>query len=284
MIPEPFAIAVLGLGVALLARAVLRGGESRLWPLLLVLGAVDGLGLADRLARSGLGPGEMVPALFGAAAGADLALVAATAALAAFAVILGRPRVKTVAAAGAGGVGLTLVIAMTVSGLQAAGGETIDPADRMAVARFELRSGLAAGGAATGGRAASPPRRLDDPAMVFLTVEPMEVRLEVLLRLADFLEPLRIEGAPGSVVPVDVQGAIAARARRMVAQTIGVVIDGREAVPALERTDFVSVAATGVTTRREPVPEPLESSILGVTLGARPSNGPNKDRSEQGRR
>ena len=52
----------------------------------------------------------------------------------------------------------------------------------------------------------------------------------------------------------------------MVAQSIGVVIDEREAVPVLERTDFVSVASTGVTTRREPEPEPLATSILCVTL------------------
>ena len=266
LIPEPLAVAVLGLGVALLARAVLRGGESRLWPLMVALGAVDGLGLADRLARSGLGPGEMVPALFGAAVGVDMVLVATTAALAAIAAVLDQPRVKTVTAAAAGGLGLTLVLAMTVSGLQAANGETIDPADRMAAARYELRSGAAASSAGTGGRVASPPRRLDDPAMVFLTIEPMEVRVEVLLRLADFLEPLRIEGGPASVVPVDVQGAIAARARRMVAQTIGLMIDGREAVPVLERTDFVSVATTGVATRRDPQPEPLGTSILGVTL------------------
>ena len=265
-IREGFAFAVLGLGVALLARSVLRGDEARLWPLLLVLGTVDGLGMADRLARSGLGPGEMVPALFGAATGLDAALVVVTATLAGSMAIIGRPSIKPVATTVIGSLGFALVVATTVAGLRVARGDTIDPADRMAAARFEFGSGGTAEGAGTGGRGAAPPRRLDDPAMIFLTVEPMEVRVEVLLRLADFLEPLRIEGGPSSVVPVDVQGAIAARARRMVAQTIGIVIDGREAVPVLERTDFVSVAATGVMTRREPEPEPLETSILGVTL------------------
>jgi hypothetical protein len=38
----------------------------------------------------------------------------------------------------------------------------------------------------------------------------------------------------------------------MVAGTVGVVMDGREAIPILQRTDFVTVAA-----RQEPRPEPL---------------------------
>ena len=33
--------------------------------------------------------------------------------------------------------------------------------------------------------------------MIFMTVEPVEVRVEVLLGLRDFLGPLRIEGGPG---------------------------------------------------------------------------------------
>ena len=44
------------------------------------------------------------------------------------------------------------------------------------------------------------------------------------------------------------------------------VIDGREAVPLLERTDFVRVAATGVSTRDTPGPELLDTAVLGVTL------------------
>ena len=48
-----------------------------------------------------------------------------------------------------------------------------------AVARPAQRAG--------GGRAIAPPRRLDDAAMIFLTVEPLELRAEVLLQLRDFL-------------------------------------------------------------------------------------------------
>ena len=69
--------------------------------------------------------------------------------------------------------------------------------------------------------------------MLFLSIEPIEVRAEVLLSLQDFLEPLRISGGPGSSVPVEFQGEIAARAKRMVAQTLGLTIDGREAVQFL---------------------------------------------------
>ena len=87
-----------------------------------------------------------------------------------------------------------------------------------------------------GGRRAAPPRRLDDAAMIFITVEPNEVRAEVLLSLREFLDPLRIAGGPGSVVPVEVQERIAERAKEMVADTMTVTVDGRDAVPLLQRT------------------------------------------------
>ena len=119
---------------------------------------------------------------------------------------------------------------------------------------------------AGGGSRTAPPRRLDDAAMIFLTVEPNEVRAEVLISLRDFLEPLRIAGGPGSVVPVEVQERIAGRAKEMVAKTMTVTIDGRDAVPLLQRTDFVTVAATGVSTRTKAEPEPLETAVLGVTM------------------
>jgi hypothetical protein len=265
-VPSGLAGAGLALGATLLARSALKDDRATLWLLVLVLGLVDGLGIADRLLRSGLGPGELVPALFGAVVGVGAVQIVLIAVLAGALALIQRPKLVPAAAIAVGSIGVAAVIAMMVAGPRVAHSEAIDPADRMAAARFELRSGISAGGASGGGRAAAAPRRLDDPAMVFLTVEPNEVRVEVLLSLRDFLEPLRISGGPGSVVPVEHQGEIEERAKRMVGRTIGVVINGREAVPILERTGFVTVAATGVTTRQEPEPEPLATSVLGVTL------------------
>jgi hypothetical protein len=265
--PQPPELAAAGLGIAaaLLAGSALRDEEEvRLWPLILAAGGVDGLGMADVLSVSGLDPGNVVPALFGTLVGIDLALLAFTL----FAAVLWRRvpagRLADGVTVGLGGLAAAGVIAAVSTGFSATAEAGIDPADRMAAARYDLRSGTGAGGGA--GRATPPPRRLEESAMIFLTIEPQEVRVEVLLSLQDFLEPLRIDGGPGSVAPPEVQGEIAARARRMVAGTIELAIDGREAVPLLARTDFVSVAATGVTTRREPVPEPLDTAVLGVSL------------------
>jgi len=52
----------------------------------------------------------------------------------------------------------------------------------------------------------------------------------------------------------------------MVTQALAVDIDGRAAVPLLQRTDFVTVSATGVTTRQAPEPERLDAAVLGVTM------------------
>ncbi len=231
-------------------------------------GLIDGLGIADSLGRSGLWPGEfinVVPALFGAAAGLDILLVIAAVVLAGVRQILRPPRLGPKVAVAVGSLAVAFTIASITSGLDTARGSGVDQADQMATLRFDFKSGAGTGTSGGSGRIA-PPRRLEDAAMTFLTIEPMEVRVEVLLSLLDFIEPLRIEGGPGSVVPAEVQGEIAARARKMVVDTLSVIIDGREAVPILVRSDFVTLAATGVTIREEPQPEPLDTAVLGVTL------------------
>ena len=264
-IPQALAGAGLALGAALVARAAFSTDRVRLWPLILALGLVDGLGIAGGLGQSGLGPGEMVPALFGVAAGIDILLVMVVVALTGIWQKLRRPKLGSKVATAVGSIAVAFAIASITSDLGTAGGSSIDQADQMAALRFDFRSGVGAGGTAGAGRVA-PPRGLEDAAMAFLTVEPMEVRIEVLLSLLDFIEPLRIEGDRRSVVPVQVQGAIAARAGKMVADTLEVVIDGRRAVPLLARTDFVTVAATGVAIREQPQPELLDTAVLGVTM------------------
>jgi hypothetical protein len=263
-LPPALAGAGLALGAALVVREAFSSDRSRQWPLVLVLVLVDGLGIASSLGQ-GLGPGELVPALFGAAAGINIVLFIVAALLAGIGPIILRPRWGLRVATAVGSCAVAAATISIASGLEMAGGSGIDRADQMAALRFDFRTGVGTGGTA-GSRSVAPPRRLEDAAMAFLTIEPMEVRVEVLISLLDFIEPLRIDGDPRSVVPVRVQGAIAARARKMVVETLGVDIDGREAVPILARTDFVAVAATGVATREEPRPETLDTAVLGVTL------------------
>ena len=248
-------LAGLGLGAVLLARAALRGDEARLGALLVAVGLVDGLGLASGLGpASGLGtegPDSLLFSYYGAALPLCVALLPAVALARAVPLVCSG---TTAAAVGC----------LAVAGGLVAFDVGLGERERFARAGPppELRLDLLAAGPGAG---AAPPRRLEDPALVFVTVEPREVRLEVLLSLADFLAPLSIEGGPDSVVPVAVQEAIAARALKLVGESAPVTIDGRPAAALLERTDFVTVSPTGVSTRSEPAPEPVATSVLGVT-------------------
>jgi len=262
-LPAVPACGTLAVGAILLARSAFRDDGARLWPLVLMLGLIDGLGIAGIVSRS-TGPGEIVAALFGAILGLDVVLLIAVAVLAGARQAVGSTRSARLAATAIGSFAVAVMIATTAAGLRADRVEEIDPADRMAAARFDFAGSGGSQGSTS--RAAEAPRRLDDAAMIFVTVEPVEVRVEVLLGLRHFLEPLRIDGGPGSVVSVEVQGEIAARAKRMVTETLKVEIDGRRAVPLLQRTDFVTVAATGITSRKEPQPERLDAAVLGVTM------------------
>jgi len=262
-LPTSLAAIALCLGAALLARSALRDDRAQLWPLALAVGFIDGLGIAGSLSSAGVGSKEIVPALFGALVGVDAVIVAATLILAGLLRIRRTAPVAQGFATAVGTVAVAALIATAGTGARADRIAGIDTADRMAAARLDFGAGAA--GPAPGARAAAP-RRLEDAAMLFLTVEPMEVRVEILLALEEFLERLRIEGGADSVVQVEVQRSIAARAREMVADTLGMVIDGRESVPILVRTDFVTVAATGIATLEELEPVALETAVLGLTL------------------
>lgn len=258
-LPGSLALACLCLGTALLFRLAILDRREGVGLLVVGLGTVEGLGLVSPHVA---GP-ERLPALFGAALATILTILVAVALLtAAWRAPKGAPRPVLVAL---GSLAVAAIVTLFTTGLDEAHGGPVDPADRLAAARFEF-AGTTAGPGSPGGQAPAAPRRLESPAMLFVTIEPNEVRVELLLGLSSFLEPLRIAGEAGSVVPVDLQDAIASRAREMVAKGLSLAIDGRPARPLLTRTDFVTVEATGVTTRTEPRPEPLTTAVLGVTV------------------
>lgn len=261
-LPQALAAGALGIGVALLARAAWRNDRERLWPLLLMLGLIDGLGLVEQVEGLGHRADEVIAALFGATLSIDALQITLIAVLTVLWGVIRHQRYTLAVNAGLGGIAIAFVIAQLTVAPPTGSSNSRDPASQVATARFDFMAGS---GTRAGARAA-PPRRLEDTAMVFLTVEPMEVRVEVLLRLLDFIKPLQIDGGPRSVIPVNVQSDIAARARQMVTDTVDMVIDGRQAVPIQTRSDFVTVAATGVSTRAAPQAEPLDAAVLGVTL------------------
>ena len=198
-------------------------------------------------------------AAFGAALVAVVTVVVASAASAALANISSVVPVVRAATFVAGCIAASVVFFAVNNELAAADDTIVDPADRMAGMRVALRTGASGRGASR-----TAPRKLESGAMVFLTVEPGEVRVEALLSVADFADELGIAGKSGTIA-VSEQLDLNERARKLAGEALQLIVDGREAVALFERSDFVTVAATGVATRARPQPEALATAVLGVT-------------------
>jgi len=150
--------------------------------------------------------------------------------------------------------GLAVAAILTGLVLDQAGAQGLRQANPAALNSFALPKVQAPG---TGSQVA-PPRKLEDPLVAFLTVEPFEVRLEYLLRAADLkgpvdpIEPAEQTQLIDRVLPIMQRGTL-------------VTIDGQKAEPNLARGDFVTVSANGVLTRPEPIAEPLNEAVIGLT-------------------
>ncbi|MEM1447893.1 MAG: hypothetical protein AAGI22_02215 [Planctomycetota bacterium] len=241
----------LGVGAALLARAALRGTDAgRLAGLVLVVGVVDGLGLAG-----GAVSDAHLASTFGAAAPVGLAVALGAALLSSAAAL--RAVARRVAPA-LGVLGVALGAAAFDLGVRSSAvgeGSTV-----------QLEASAASGAGGVGARAAPAPRALENTALVFLSMEPREVRVEALLKLADFTGPLGIDATSGDVVGLEAQAQIVERTRDVISSLTRVRIDGRDGVALLERADFVTLAATGVSVVTGDAPIALTDAIVGVTL------------------
>jgi hypothetical protein len=109
------------------------------------------------------------------------------------------------------------------------------------------------------------PQVSDAPVQSFLAIQPFEIRHEVLVRLADVVDLLGLSGVD-AVVEVEEQDAVLTRVGEYVESQVTLTIDGDPAPGALDRVDFLTVDMLGVLPRAEPVPEPTEEAMVGVTL------------------
>jgi hypothetical protein len=112
----------------------------------------------------------------------------------------------------------------------------------------------------------SRPVDMEDPMMGFITINPFEIRCEWLVRVRD-LAPETIPDEEGiDVIPVDWQEAFKTKLLTRLASNTLISSDGISLQASKIRADFVSVGSYGVSTRNEPLSEPLDLAVIGVTL------------------
>lgn len=105
------------------------------------------------------------------------------------------------------------------------------------------------------------------PIASFITVEPSEVRHEILVRTGDI---------DGWIVNLDWQGkqyiepeeqtAAIEQIRDRFARANRLQINGTEVEPIIARANFVTINEAGIQTRPTPVREEIEAAIVGITF------------------
>lgn len=108
--------------------------------------------------------------------------------------------------------------------------------------------------------------QLTTPIMSYLSVEPFEVRHEILVNAGTALELIGMEDSWMGSMPVEEQELVKAQLLDLFGKNNRTLIDSKEVTPVLTRIDFVTLGATGVFIRSEPIRESLGDGIIGITL------------------
>ena len=252
--------------------AVRKKPIAQFLALVFFFGTSHGLSYAQELSSLNLGMDKKLAALFMFNVAADLCQYAVAGVL----FLLGRARImdrlphwKNVAGYATGALAVTLLIALFQEHVIAGKSEVLQFSDSRMATRYTLPLDQKSQSGAQRPRGA---RRLTNPVMSYLSVEPYEVRQEILIQARAAIQFLGVKDAGMGSIPLKslepVKKSILAAAQK----ANPIFIDGQESVPVLARADFVTLGPAGVMVRREPVIESLDSGIIGLSLVYETSN------------
>jgi hypothetical protein len=120
--------------------------------------------------------------------------------------------------------------------------------------------------AQAGGQRPRGARRLTNPVMSYLSVEPHEVRQEILIQARAAVRFLGVDDQGKGSIPVESLEPVKSGILDVVQKANPISIDEQPAVPVLASADFVTLGPAGVIVRPEPVAESLDNGIIGLTL------------------
>jgi len=256
------------LGIVLVILILLSGFRNKSTRSFLIMAAVygllHGLAYAQGLQSLELSPEQQAPALFMFNLGVDFGHFATAGLLfLLFKVARDNERLKKLAIYTVGSLAVTVLLIVFQDNV-VAGKTNILPFEETQIAtRFALPAG---GKTQTGGQRPRGARKLTSPIMTYLSVEPYEVRQEVLIRARAAVQFLGVDERGMGSIPVTSQEAVKQGILEVFQKTNPISIDGNLAAPVLTRTDFVTLGPAGVVLRQEPIVESLDQGIIGLTL------------------
>jgi hypothetical protein len=115
-----------------------------------------------------------------------------------------------------------------------------------------------------------------DPATAFLTIEPYEVRLEVLLRVKDLFELKELNPPTVDMISPDAQGPLIENVLTLIRDRVLVTINDKKASAIVQRGEFVTAGSYGIMMREQKIPERIDEAIIGVMFAYASKDLPRK--------
>ena len=251
--------------VLLTARAVVKHMPGNPYMSLAALfGLLHGLAVAQSLAGQALPLDQKIPALFMFNLAIDAGHFFWAAILVLLSEVLGHTqRWKTITATVAGALAVALLAVVFNQHVLAGKTDILLLSDTQIATRFALP---AAQKSPAGGQRPRGARQLTSPVMSYLSVEPYEVRLEVLMQAREAVRFLGVDDAGMGSIPVQSLEPVKQGILKVFQTANPVIIDEQNARPVLTRADFVTLGPAGVIVRPAPVAESLDQGIIGMTL------------------
>ena len=251
--------------VLMLAHAAVRHRSVRPYLALVFLyGLLHGLAYAQECSLLELRLDQKVPALFMFNAAVDIGHFAVAILLIAVVRLLARlPHSRKIASYTVGVWSVALLAALFQEHVIAGKTDVLGLGGSQMATQYTLPTSQKR---QSGGRRPQGARRLTNPVMSYLSVEPHEVRQEILIQARAAVQFLGMNDKDMGNIPIESLGPVKRGILDVVREANPISIDGEPAVPILSRADFVTLGPAGVIVRPEPVAESLDNGIIGLTL------------------
>ena len=260
-----FADVLLAVSIFLLACSGLSGMRiERFFPVLFLLGLIHGVSYAQELSRLDLDVNQRLPALFMFNASIDIAQV-----LLAFLLIPGvrflegRMRFHKAATYSAGVFSVVVIAVIFQHNVSAGRTDVLGFGNAQNLTQYSLPT---APNTQAGGQRPQGARQLTSPIMSYLSIEPYEVRQEVLVQARAAVQFLGVDDSGKASIPQKSLEPVKTGILEVVREATVVSIDGETPEPIVARADFVTLGPAGVVLREVPVPESLDQGIIGLTF------------------
>ncbi|MFC4993882.1 hypothetical protein [Rubritalea tangerina] len=110
------------------------------------------------------------------------------------------------------------------------------------------------------------PRRLSEPVMSFINVEPYAIRVEVMCSAEALQEKLGIQLEDERVIGLSELDHFKAEVLKAVGAMLELDIDGQPVRPETQRADFLTLGVAGAYVRESPVVESMADAIVGLSF------------------